>query len=93
MAFLDGFHLHGGAGLYDFAMGLHIKKRGTAVGHGKAGLAHGAQEGLGNARSTDWNFLDCFGGGGCGFQIRLEHGGPAFGQKRNQVLACDNGEY
>ena len=86
--FLNGGHLNAGACFDDFAVGLHVKQ--LAVNER---LAHRAQERLGDTFVADRNFLNSFGGGGCGFQIGLEHRRPTFGQKRNQVLACGDREY
>ena len=90
MPFLHGFDFYALAGFDDFAVSLYVKEFVCAVGHGKAGLTHGPQERLGCTDVTDGDYLHIFGrGGGC-FQVGLEHGRPAFGEERYQVLACCN---
>ena len=88
MPFLHGFDFDFLTGFDDFAVSLYVKEFCGAVRHGKACLTHGAEERFGGADIANGNFLDGFRGGDCRFHVGLEHGGPAFGQKWDEVFAC-----
>ena len=57
MAFLHGFDFDFLPGFDDFAVSLYVKELCAAVGHGKACLAHGAEERLSGADVTDGDDL------------------------------------